>query len=83
MNREEARKKLGQRIQRCSGCYAAYYMRDMWLGPEATYYCKNCRDDTMSHFDVFIEELDVTKLPSALTEAEDSTQCQNPFTRQV
>ena len=83
MNRDEAKLKLGSRIQRCSGCYTAFYLKDMWLGPEATYYCEKCKDDTMFHFDVFTERLDLTALPTMVEEEEELTQCQNPFNRQV
>lgn len=83
MNREEAKIKYGQRIQRCSGCYGAFYMKDMWLGPDATYYCEECKDDTMFHFDKFTEKMDFTKLPSSQSGEAETTQCQNPFSRQV
>ncbi len=83
MNREEAMMKLGQRIQRCYGCYAAFYMRDMWLGPDATFYCADCKEDTMFHFDEFAEQMDITKLHGIQGDDEEATQCQNPFTRQV
>jgi len=83
MNREEAKLKLGSRIQRCSGCYTAFYLKDMWLGPEATYYCEECKDDTMFSFEQFAEKLDFTKLQGMVEEEADLTQCQNPFNRQV
>jgi hypothetical protein len=83
LNREEAKQKLGMRIQRCSGCFTAFYLKDMWLGPDASYYCEGCKSDTMFHFDQFTEKLDLTHLPTMLADEEESTQCQNPFTRQV
>lgn len=83
MNREEAKIKFGQRIQRCYGCYGAFYMKDMWLGPDATYYCDECKEDTMFHFDEFTEKMDFTKLPSSQSDEDETTQCQNPFSRQV
>ena len=81
MNQEEAKLKYGQRIQRCSGCYGAFYLKDMWLGEGGAFFCSECSDDTMFHFDEFTRRLDLTKLPS-LQEDEES-QCQNPFTRQT
>jgi len=83
MNSDEAKIKYGQRIQRCSGCYGAFYLKDMWLGPEAAFYCENCRDDSMFHFDEFTRRMDISKLPSMKSEDVESTQCQNPFTRQA
>ena len=83
MNREEAKKKFGKRIQRCYGCYGAFYMKDMWLGPEATFYCESCKQDTMFHFEEFFEKADLTKLPGLHADEEETTQCQNPFARQV
>jgi hypothetical protein len=83
MDPDQAKKKLGQRIHRCSGCFAAFYLKDMWLGPDATYFCGDCKTDTMFHFDEFADKLDITHLPSMQDESDESTQCQNPFTRQV
>jgi hypothetical protein len=77
------KRKYGQRIQRCYGCYGAFYLRDMWLGPEATFYCENCRNDSMFHFDEYTRNLDLSQLPCMRSDDEDSTQCQNPFTRQT
>ena len=65
MSTEEARLKFGKRIQRCYGCFVAFYLKDMWLGEDATYYCEHCKDDTMFHFDEFSRVLDISKLPSA------------------
>jgi hypothetical protein len=63
MSAEEARLKFGKRIQRCYGCFVAFYMKDMYLGEDATYYCEHCKDDSMFHFDVFSRALDISKLP--------------------
>jgi hypothetical protein len=63
-NTEEARAKYGRRVQRCYGCFVAYYLKDMYLGEDATYYCEHCRDETMFHFDQFSQVLDLSKLPS-------------------
>jgi hypothetical protein len=63
MSSEEARLKFGKRIQRCYGCFVAFYMKDMYLGEDATYYCENCKDDSMFHFDAFSQALDISKLP--------------------
>ncbi len=82
MNAEEAKEKYGKRVQRCSGCYGAFYMKDMWLGPEAAFFCEDCKDDSMFHFDEFTRRLDISKLPSMQSDAEEITQCQNPMARQ-
>jgi predicted RNA-binding protein with PUA-like domain len=63
-NLEDTREKYGQRIQRCYGCFVAFYLRDMWLGDDATYYCENCKDESMFHFDEFTQMLDISRLPS-------------------
>lgn len=39
-------------------------MKDMYLGEDTTYYCENCKDDSMFHFDEFSKVLDISKLPS-------------------
>ncbi len=52
----------GKRVQRCYGCFIPYYMKDMYLGEEVSYYCENCKDDTMFHFDNFSKMLDRDKL---------------------
>ena len=64
MDAEEMRLEYGRRVQRCYGCYVAFYLKDMWLGEDATYYCENCRDDSMFHFDDFSRMLDLSGLPS-------------------
>jgi len=64
MSMEEARLKFGRRVQRCYGCFVAFYLKDMWLADDATYYCENCKDETMFHFDQFSRVLDISKLPS-------------------
>jgi hypothetical protein len=64
MNAEEQVLKFGKRIQRCYGCFVAFYLKDMYLGEDATFYCENCKDDSMFHFDAFSKVLDISKLPS-------------------
>ncbi|HEY0378814.1 MAG TPA: hypothetical protein VGC87_18005 [Pyrinomonadaceae bacterium] len=64
MDTNEAREKFGRRIQRCYGCFVAFYLKDMYLGEDATYYCENCKDDSMFHFDDFSTILDLSQLPS-------------------
>ena len=64
MSSEEQRLKFGKRIQRCYGCFVAFYLKDMYLGEDATFYCENCKDDSMFHFDAFSKVLDISKLPS-------------------
>lgn len=63
-NTEEAREKYGRRVQRCYGCFVAYYLKDMYLGEDATYYCEHCKDETMFHFEQFSQVLDLSSLPS-------------------
>ena len=64
MSSDEAREKFGRRVQRCYGCFVAFYLKDMYLGDDATYYCENCKDDSMFHFDDFSSVLDISQLPS-------------------
>lgn len=59
---EEIMKEYGKRIQRCYGCFIPYHLKDMYLGEDVTYYCENCRDETMFHFDDFSKMLDLSKL---------------------
>jgi hypothetical protein len=68
MNTEEAQTKYGRRVQRCYGCFVAYYLKDMYLGEDATYYCEHCKDETMFHFDHFSQVLDLSQLPSMQAE---------------
>jgi hypothetical protein len=70
MSTDEARAKFGRRIQRCYGCFVAYYLKDMYLGEDATYYCSNCKDDSMFHFDDFTRVLDISRLPSMKSDEE-------------
>lgn len=65
---EELRAKYGQRIQRCYGCFVAYYLKDMYLGEDGTYFCENCKDEEMFHFDEFSQMLEIDKLPSMQTD---------------
>ena len=64
MSSDETREKFGRRVQRCYGCFVAFYLKDMYLGEDATYYCENCKDDSMFHFDDFSSALDISQLPS-------------------
>ncbi len=52
----------GKRVQRCYGCFIPYHLKDMYLGEEVSYFCENCKDDTMFHFDDFSKMLDREKL---------------------
>lgn len=54
--------EFGKRVQRCYGCFIAYHLKDMYLGEDATYFCENCKDDTMFHFSEFSQMLDTSKL---------------------
>lgn len=64
MSSNEVREKFGRRVQRCYGCFIAFYLKDMYLGEDATYYCENCKDDSMFHFNDFSKVLDISQLPS-------------------
>jgi hypothetical protein len=59
---EKVLEQFGKRVQRCYGCMIAFYMKDMWLGEDITYYCENCKDDSMFHFDEYTKILDISKL---------------------
>jgi hypothetical protein len=61
----EQLEKLGKRIQRCYGCFVAFYFKDMWLGDNATYFCENCRTEEMFPFETFAPLLDHSKLKEA------------------
>jgi hypothetical protein len=64
-NKPEVLEQFGKRVQRCYGCLIAFYMKDMYLGEDITYYCENCKDDSMFHFDEYTKILDITKLREA------------------
>ena len=70
MSSDETREKFGRRVQRCYGCFVAFYLKDMYLGEDATYYCENCKDDSMFHFDDFSKVLDLSQLPSMRADEE-------------
>jgi hypothetical protein len=61
---EETRIKFGKRVQRCYGCFVAFHLKDMYLGEDATYFCENCKDETMFSFEEFSQVLDISSLPS-------------------
>jgi hypothetical protein len=64
MDRNEAKEKFGQRVQRCYGCFVAFHVKDLWLGEGGTYYCRNCKDESMFHFEEYSKHFDFTKLVS-------------------
>ena len=64
-NSQDIIEQFGKRVQRCYGCFIAYYMKDMWLGEEVTYYCEHCKDDSMFHFNDFSKFLDLSLLRDA------------------
>ena len=64
-NKPEILEQFGKRVQRCYGCLIAFHMKDMWLGEDITYYCENCKDDSMFHFDDYTKILDISKLREA------------------
>ena len=61
-NTEKVIEQFGKRAQRCYGCLIAFHLRDMYLGEDVTYFCENCKDETMFHFDDFSKMLDRAKL---------------------
>lgn len=61
-NKAEILEQFGKRVQRCYGCLIAFHMKDLWLGEEISYYCENCKDDSMFSFDEFTRVIDVSKL---------------------
>jgi len=67
---DEVIKEFGKRIQRCYGCFISYYLKDMYLGEDVTFYCDHCKDDSMFHFDDFSKVLDISKLRE-VADAED------------
>lgn len=62
---QELLSEFGKRIQRCYGCFIAYHLKDMWLGDDVTFFCENCKDDSMFHFEDFSKLLDASKLREA------------------
>lgn len=66
--REDLIERFGKRVQRCYGCLIAFHLKDMFLADDVTYYCENCRDESMFHFDEFSKLLDVSKLREASEE---------------
>lgn len=67
---EKIMKEYAKRIQRCYGCFIPYHLKDMYLGEDVTYFCENCKDETMFHFADFSKMLDQNKLRE-VTEHED------------
>ncbi len=64
-NSVDLMEKFRKRVQRCYGCFIAYHLKDMYLGEEVSFYCENCRDDSMFHFEEFSKLLDLNKLREA------------------
>jgi hypothetical protein len=72
MTKEEARVKFGAKIQRCVGCFVAFYVRDMWLAQDMNYYCETCQTDVAGpkfHFEDYSHDFDFTQLPSMQEDA--------------
>ena len=61
-DQQEVLQQFGKRVQRCYGCYISYYLKDMYLGEDVTFYCEHCKNETMFHFDQFSKLMDVYKL---------------------
>jgi hypothetical protein len=61
-NNENVLAEYGQRVQRCYGCFVSYYLKDMYLGEDVTFFCEHCHDETMFHFSSFSKMLDISKL---------------------
>ena len=53
---------FGKRVQRCYGCFIAYHLKDMYLGDDVSFFCENCKDGSMFHFNEFSKLLDPAKL---------------------
>ena len=51
-----------KRVQRCYGCFIPYHLKDMYLGEDVSYFCENCKDDSMFSFDEYTRIIDVSKL---------------------
>ena len=64
----EVLREFGKRIQRCYGCFIAYHLKEMYLGEDVTFFCENCKDDAMFHFDQFARLLDISKLKEVADE---------------
>jgi hypothetical protein len=60
--KQEVLEEFGKRVQRCFGCFVAYYLKDMYLGEEASFFCEHCKDETMFHFSEFSKAVDPGKL---------------------
>lgn len=71
MSTDDLKARFGKRIQRCYGCYIAFYLKDMWLAEGGSFFCEHCKDDSMFHFDVFAARLDLTQMPSLQRDGDD------------
>ena len=67
-NSEEVLAQFGKRIQRCYGCFIAYYLKDMYLGEDVTFFFVICKDDSMFHFDDFSKLIDLSKIKEVAEE---------------
>ena len=61
-DRSKTLNSFEKRVQRCYGCLIAYHLRDMYLGEDATFFCEQCKDEGMFHFDEFSGKMDLSKL---------------------
>ncbi len=61
-DQQEILEQFGKRVQRCYGCYISYYLKDMYLGEDVSFYCEHCKNETMFHFDQFSALMDISKL---------------------
>jgi hypothetical protein len=61
-DRSDVIEDFGKRVQRCFGCFIAYHLKDMYLGEDVSFFCDNCKDDSMFHFTDFSKLLDPSKL---------------------
>ncbi len=50
---DKIKQEYGKRVQRCYGCFIPYHLKDMWLGENVSYFCANCKDEAMFHFEDF------------------------------
>lgn len=50
---EEVLTDFGKRIQRCYGCFVAYYLKDMYLGEDATFFAITAKTKRCSTLTIF------------------------------
>ncbi len=61
LDKEKILRTFSKRAKRCCICFVVYHFKDMCLGEDASYCCKNCKSDDMFHLDDFVKFIDVSK----------------------